>query len=105
MLITQVLDDPNREALVDLFGLSAVAGVEARFSEKSGKPYVRCLARDKDVQAKREEVVRQLWLHRLVEYYKYPLPRLTVEYPVTFGRDSSKRADIVVLELRPARTD
>ena len=54
--------------------------------------------RKKDVQAKREELVRQLWLHRLAGEYKYPVSRLSVEYPITFGRDSSKRADIVVYD-------
>lgn len=98
MLITQLLDDLNRDAIIDLFGLSAVMEVEAALSEKSGKPYVQCLVRKKDVQAKREELVRQLWLHRLAGEYKYPVSRLSVEYPITFGRDSSKRADIVVYD-------
>ena len=98
MHITQILDDLNRDALVDLFGLVPVTNVESALTEKSGKPYVQCLVRKKDVQAKREELVRQLWLHRLVEHYKYPTTRMTVEYPITFGRDSSKRADIVVYD-------
>lgn len=98
MYLTQVLDDLNRTALIDLFGVSVVYDVEAALTEKNGKPYVRCLVRKKDVQAKREELVRQLWLHRLVHEYKYPASRLTVEYPITFGRDTSKRADIVVFD-------
>ncbi|HRH80873.1 MAG TPA: type I restriction enzyme HsdR N-terminal domain-containing protein [Thiobacillaceae bacterium] len=98
MFITQLLDDFNRDALIDLFGLSAVLNVEAALKEKSGKPYVQCLARKKDIQAKRGELVRQLWLHRRVGEYKSPLSRITVEYPITFGRDTSKRADIVVVD-------
>lgn len=98
MFITQILDDLNRDALIDLFGLSAVRAVEANLSEKAGKSYVQCLVRKKTVQVKREELVRQLWLHRLVLHYKYPAARLEVEYPITFGRDSSKRADIVVFD-------
>lgn len=98
MLVTQILDNLSRESLIDLFGLAPVLNVEARLAEKAGKPTVQCLARNKDVQAKREEVVRQLWLHRLEQHYQYPRTRLAVEYPVTFGRDSSKRADIVVFD-------
>lgn len=30
--------------------------------------------------------------------YHYPVGRIAVEYPVTFGRDTSKRADIVVFD-------
>lgn len=66
--------------------------------EKAGKLYFRCQVRQKDVLAKPEEVIRQLWLLRLIKDYGYPLSRLSVEYPITFGRDSSKRADIVVFD-------
>lgn len=98
LLLTQVLDGLSRDALVDLFGQAVVVAVEANLTEKNGKTYVRCLVRKKDLQAKREELVRQLWLHRLALHYQYPVTRLTVEYPITFGRDSSKRADIVVYD-------
>ena len=39
MYLTQVLDDVNRAALIDLFGVSVVYDVEAALSEKAGKPY------------------------------------------------------------------
>jgi type I restriction enzyme M protein len=48
--------------------------------------------------AKPEEIVRQLWLHTLIHRYKYPVSRIAVEYPVTMGRDSSKRADIIIFD-------
>ena len=54
--------------------------------------------RNKDVQLKPEERTRQLWLARLIDQYGYPASRIAVEYPITFGRDSSKRADIVVFD-------
>jgi len=98
MQINEILDDLPHENLVALFGAAPIAAVEKNLSERAGKYYVHCLTRKKDVLAKREEVVRQLWLHRLVIEYKYPADRMTVEYPVTFGRDSSKRADIVVFD-------
>lgn len=61
-------------------------------------PFVKCLVRDKDIQLKPEEAVRQLWLARLLGQYAYPTKRIAVEYPITFGRDSSKRADIVIFD-------
>ena len=70
-----------------------------------GKPvvYVTCLKRGIDVQLKPEERTRQLWLDRLINHYGYPASRIAVEYPITFGRDSSKRADIVVFDAdRPS---
>lgn len=65
-----------------------------------GKPttYVNCLVRNKAVQLKPEERTRQLWLARLIDQYGYAASRIQVEYPITFGRDSSKRADIVVFD-------
>ena len=68
--------------------------------EVRGKPtdYVVCLVRDKDVQLKPEERTRQLWLSCLINQYGYPASRIAVEYPITFGRDRSKRADIVVFD-------
>lgn len=80
------------------FSEAAIEAVEKTVTEKNGKRYVKCLVRGKDVLAKPEEVVRQLWLHTLTTKYKYPVSRLQVEYPVTFGRDTSKRADIVIMD-------
>ena len=60
--------------------------------------FVTCLIREKDVRLTPEERTRQLWLARLIDRYGYPTSRLDVEYPVTFGRDRSKRADIVVFD-------
>lgn len=57
-----------------------------------------CPVRNREVQLKPEERTRQLWIARLVNEYGYPLSRIAVEYPITFGRDTSKRADIVVFD-------
>ncbi len=59
---------------------------------------MKCLATDKDRPAKPEEIVRQGWIHRLLTHYKYPSKRIGIEYPITFGRDTSKRADIVIFD-------
>ncbi|CAM0124596.1 type I restriction enzyme M protein [Stenotrophomonas maltophilia] len=61
-------------------------------------PYVTCLVRDREFQLKPEERTRQLWLGRLIDKLGYARSRITIEYPITFGRDSSKRADIVVFD-------
>ncbi len=67
--------------------------------ELKGKktPYVTCIVRDKDIQLKPEEIVRQLYAARLIGQYEYPKKRLTFEYSVTFGREQ-KSADIVVFD-------
>ena len=85
-----------------LFSEAENRAVDERAFEKEvrGKPatYVTCLVRNKEVRLTPEERTRQLWLARLIDRYGYPVSRLAVEYPITFGRDTSKRADIVVLD-------
>ena len=96
--LMNLLDAPTFTAAHSNFGLPTIVAVEALLSEKGGKPYIHCQVRGKAVQAKPEEIIRQLWIYRLVHHYGYPTSRMTVEYPVTFGRDTSKRADIVVFD-------
>lgn len=63
---------------------------------KRGEEFaVKCFVREKEIKLMPEEVVRQLYAHRLVEDYDYPVSRLAFEFPVYFGRET-KRADIVV---------
>ena len=65
--------------------------------EKNKKPYVKCLATDVDRQAKPEEIVRQLFILKLMKEYGYPKERITAEKEVWFGSGiHEKRADIVV---------
>ena len=66
-------------------------------TKKGDIPYVKCLVRNKDIQLKPEEAIRQLYLKVLTTRYQYPVNRLAVEYGVNFGREV-KRADIVVLD-------
>ena len=85
-----------------LFSEEENRALDERSFEKNvrGKPAtcITCLIRNKDVQLKPEERTRQLWLACLIDQYGYPLSRLAVEYPITFGRDTSNRADIVVFD-------
>jgi type I restriction enzyme M protein len=80
------------------FTVATVEAVQQTLSEKNSKAYLTCLVRRKAVMAKPEEIVRQLWLHTLHTNYHYPYSQMQVEYPVTFGRDTSKRADIVIMD-------
>ena len=53
--------------------------------------------RNKLVLLKPEEVVRQLWVNRLIDRYKYPKAQVQVEYAVTIGT-SKRKADIVIVD-------
>lgn len=65
--------------------------------DKKGKPYLICYATDKERPAKPEEIVRQLFIKKLMREYRYPKERLAVEKEVWFGSGiHEKSADIVV---------
>ena len=85
-----------------LFSKKENVALDKRSTEREarGKPvtFTMCRVRNKNVQLTPEERTRQLWLSRLIDQYGYPSSRIAVEYPITFGRDSSKRADIVVFD-------
>lgn len=81
-----------------LFKAEEVQWLETRLFDKSGKPYLKCFASDKDRPAKPEEIVRQLWIKKLLDEYHYPKTRIRVEYAVWFGSGvSDKSADIVIM--------
>ncbi len=69
--------------------MDAVHGVD--------KAKIRCVVRECEVQLKPEEIVRQMYAARLLNHYGYPRKRLSVEHPITFGRET-KRADIVIFD-------
>jgi type I restriction enzyme M protein len=98
MKILDIFGQSNSKHSLKPLDESELADLEALLLEKNGRLYFRCPVRKKDVQAKPEEAVRQLWILRLIKHYGYPLDRLAVEYPITFGRDTSKRADIVIFD-------
>lgn len=77
------------------------------FEKEPGKYYLKCFVRNKDLLVwneekqigEPEEIVRQLWIQKLIKEYGYPQDRLTVEVAVDFGREiHEKAADIVVLQ-------
>ena len=50
-----------------------------------------------DGKSNPEEIVRQLWVYKLIKYYGYSKDEIELEKPITFGTDiGSKFADIIV---------
>src|SRR3989338_3408771 len=68
-------DEPNRFYIKDL------AGGKNRFvwdeKKQKGRP---------------EEIVRQLWVHKLKTHYGYPVDRIRIEHSVQFGREIHDKA-------------
>lgn len=98
MKIMTVFDSKDSGHSLKPLDSSELSKLEALLVERDGRLYFNCPVRRKEILAKPEEAVRQLWILRLTQQYGYPLSRIAVEYPITFGRDTSKRADIVVFD-------
>ena len=100
MTIYDILRDTNYKA--EQFSPEAIARLNAKIEEKEDKngnkiATIKCLIRNKSIILKPEEIVRQLYIDKLISEYNYPTSRMQVEYPVYFGREV-KRADIVIMD-------
>ena len=93
--ITQLIKSTGKYDLT-IFTPDSIDRIERNIFEKNGKYFIKCLIRNKDIQVKPEEVVRQLMLDKLLNEYGYEENLLNVEYTVNFGREK-KYADIVIL--------
>ncbi|MCK4905569.1 N-6 DNA methylase [bacterium] len=82
---------------LSIFTPDEVATLEKKIVLKNDKPYVECLIREKEIQLKPEEIVRQLYASKLVKDYIYPKQQIRFEHPIQFGRQT-KSADIVVFD-------
>lgn len=65
--------------------------------EDNSKFYIDCLKRNKKLNAKPEEIIRQLVLNGLASKLGYSIDQIDVEVPIKMGSAyASKKADIVV---------
>jgi type I restriction enzyme M protein len=115
--IERIFSEPEVRHGLSLFSQEEIAEIEARLTEDDGRFYIFCPVKRRNKLAKPEEIVRQLWIDRLLHEYCYPLSRVDVERVVYFGSRESGLADIVVLHedlehpyiifevKRPRRTD
>ena len=106
-ILEKIFKRPDQE-----YGLDEFAGIHPEdileiYEKEPGKYFLKCLKRNKDLViwneekqiGEPEEIVRQLWLHKLIDEYHYPLERIAAEVSVDFGREiHEKAADIVVFQ-------
>ncbi len=95
--IYQIFSSPEVKHGLSLFNKSELNDIEKLIIEKDGKFLIKCQIKDKYKVAKPEEVVRQLFIRRLLKEYGYPKERIDVERVIYFGSRDSGLADIVVL--------
>jgi type I restriction enzyme M protein len=117
-ILDRIFKGPEVKHGLSLFTSDELEVIENLLIDKDGKLYIRCQVKDKYKVAKPEEIVRQLWIYRLLTEYGYPKERIDVEKVIYFGsRVEPGAADIVVFHddlthyyilfetKRPRRTD
>ena len=99
-IISKIVADSNYK--IEQFNQTEIDSVESLITTKTDKKgkevyYVKCQIRDKDIKLTDEELVRQLYINKLIGEYNYPKEKMELEYSVSFGREK-KRADIVIFD-------
>ena len=95
--ITKIFSASDVKHGLSLFTEQEIQAIDNLIIEQNGELYIKCQIKDKHKKAKPEEIVRQLWVYRLMNEYNYPKERIDVERVVYFGSRDSGLADIVVL--------
>ena len=98
-IISKIVADSNYK--IEQFNQTEIDSVESLITTKTDKKgkkvyYVKCQIRDKDIKLTDEELVRQLYINKLISEYNYPKDKMKLEYSVSFGLEK-KRADIVII--------
>src|SRR5579885_173720 len=104
-IIDKIFKDPTV-----VYGLKEFEGIDLEkalyiYEKEKGRYVVKCLKTgqerfvyDEEKQTgKPEEIIRQLWLYKLHQIYRYPFNRIDIEKSIHFGREIHKKAaDIIV---------
>lgn len=106
-ILDKIFKKPDQNYSLEEFGKLYPEDILEIFEKEKGKYYLKCFKRNKDLliwneekqAGEPEEIVRQLWIEKLIKDYGYPLDRIAVEVSVDFGREvHEKAADIVVYQ-------
>ena len=94
-IFQNILRDTNYR--LDLFDETEKQNLRQRVIVNDQDIKVNCPIRQREIQLKPEELIRQLYTAQLLNQYNYPHERIRFEYQINFGRER-KRADIVILD-------
>ncbi len=64
--ISEIFKSDEIKHRLTLFKSEDIEWLEGQIFEKNDKPYLKCLASDRDRPARPEEIVRQLWIKKLL---------------------------------------
>ena len=96
MKILEVFDKGRTDHSLKPLDPTELTDLEALLHEKNSRLYFRCPVRRKDILAKPEEAVRQLWILRLTNQYAiipltYVIGRLYLDASVTWMTEGHGR--------------
>jgi len=95
MQLSAILRDTDYR--LTYFSQKKIDTFQSQITQKDHKYYIFCLIRKKEIHLTPEEIVRQLFIHTLIDDLGYPATSIELEYPISFGREK-KRADIVIFD-------
>lgn len=103
MKLQEILKDSDYS--LNLFDENAIKKLESKIITKDskGEPlhYIPCLILGKDLKLTPEEIVRQLYLDKLMSEYGYSKNRIQVEYTVHFGREKKEQTLSLWIKSKP----
>ena len=70
--IDKIFSGPEIKHGISLFTNKELEVVENQIIERDGRFLIKCQIKNKYKLAKPEEIIRQLFLHRLFQEYNYP---------------------------------
>lgn len=111
-ILDKIFKKTDQQYGLDEFSAIHPEDVLEIFEKEKGKFYLKCLKRNKDLlvwneekqAGEPEEIVRQLWMHKLINEYNYPIGRIEVEVNVDFGREVHEKAADIVVYLEDKQT-
>ena len=97
--LQKIFSVPGVKHGLSLFNSDEINAIERLIIEQEGKYFIKCQIKNRNKIAKPEEIVRQLWIYRLVNEYNYPKERISLKKTINFASQiESQAVDIVVFE-------
>ncbi|MBA7528984.1 hypothetical protein ES705_21176 [subsurface metagenome] len=97
--LQKIFSAPDVKHGLSLFNSDEINAIERLIIEQEGKYFIKCQIKNRNKIAKPEEIVRQLWIYRLVNEYNYPKKLIGVKKNIYFDSQiGPQAADIVVFQ-------
>ncbi len=97
--LQKIFSAPDVKHGLSLFNSDEINAVERLIIEQEGKYFIKCQIKNKYKMAKPEEIVRQLWIYRLLNEYNYPKERISVKKTINFASQiEPQTVDIIVFQ-------